>query len=91
MSININGDRFILFSFVSFLPGDSPGFRHPPNDAPAMQYLDTVDKGSVADKAGLKGGDFILEVCTFFLFFFFPILLIFFEYALFPVTLGGKY
>jgi SH3/ankyrin repeat-containing protein len=30
---------------------------------PALQYLDKVDKGGVADKAGLKPGDFILEVC----------------------------
>lgn len=53
-----NGFGFVLRG----AKGDSPGFRHPPNDAPAMQYLDTVDKGSVADKAGLKGGDFILEI-----------------------------
>jgi len=29
---------------------------------PALQYLDSVEKGSVADKAGLRAGDFILEV-----------------------------
>ncbi|XP_064627381.1 SH3 and multiple ankyrin repeat domains protein 2-like isoform X2 [Lineus longissimus] len=29
---------------------------------PALQYLDNVDKGGVADKAGLKAGDFILEI-----------------------------
>lgn len=53
-----NGFGFVLRG----AKGDSPGFRPPPTDAPAMQYLDTVDKGSVADKAGLKGGDFILEI-----------------------------
>ena len=29
---------------------------------PALQYLDSVEKGSVSDKAGLRSGDFILEV-----------------------------
>lgn len=30
---------------------------------PSLQYLDDVDKGGVADMAGLKKGDFLLEVC----------------------------
>lgn len=29
---------------------------------PALQYLDDVDPGGVADLAGLKPGDFLLEV-----------------------------
>ncbi|WAR09030.1 SHAN1-like protein [Mya arenaria] len=29
---------------------------------PALQYLDSVDPGSVSDRAGLHGGDFILEI-----------------------------
>ena len=34
----------------------------PTEDFPALQYLENVDKNSPADKAGLKKGDFILEV-----------------------------
>lgn len=29
---------------------------------PALQYLDDVDKGSVADLAGLRKGDYLLAV-----------------------------
>ena len=29
---------------------------------PALQYLDRVDRDSAADKAGLKSGDFLLEI-----------------------------
>ena len=32
---------------------------------PALQYLESVDKDSKADKAGLKPLDFILEVANF--------------------------
>ena len=34
---------------------------------PALQYLDSVEVGSVADRAGLRPGDFILAVssCTY--------------------------
>ena len=35
---------------------------HPTPEFPALQYLDNVDPGSRADRAGLKPGDFILEV-----------------------------
>lgn len=35
----------------------------PSAEFPALQYLDSVDPGSRADRAGLKTGDFILEVC----------------------------
>lgn len=31
---------------------------------PALQYLDSVETGSVADRAGLRPGDFILAVST---------------------------
>ena len=37
------------------------------NRVPALQYLDSVEAGSVADRAGLQPGDFILAV-SFFLF-----------------------
>ena len=30
---------------------------------PALQYLDDVDKGGVADMAGLKKGDYLIAVC----------------------------
>lgn len=36
----------------------------PTKEFPALQYLDSVELGSRADKAGLKSGDFLLEVCT---------------------------
>lgn len=32
--------------------------------SPALQYLDDVDKGSVADLAGLRKGDYLLAVCV---------------------------
>lgn len=35
---------------------------NPTKDFPALQYLEHVDKGSPADRAGLKMGDFILEI-----------------------------
>lgn len=35
---------------------------HPSAEFPALQYLDSVDPGSKSDRAGLKSGDFILEV-----------------------------
>jgi predicted metalloprotease with PDZ domain len=40
------------------------------NRVPALQYLDSVEAGSVADRAGLQPGDFILAVsCPFFSFY----------------------
>ena len=36
----------------------------PSSRCPALQYLDDVDKGGVADVAGLKKGDFLLAVCS---------------------------
>lgn len=35
------------------------------NRVPALQYLDSVEAGSVADRAGLQPGDFILAVSLF--------------------------
>ena len=31
-------------------------------EMPALQYFDHIDANSVADKAGIKSGDFLLEV-----------------------------
>ncbi|XP_077493882.1 SH3 and multiple ankyrin repeat domains prosap isoform X3 [Amblyomma americanum] len=36
--------------------------RQPTENWPSLQYLDDVDKGGVADLAGLKKGDFLLEI-----------------------------
>ncbi|XP_015834869.1 SH3 and multiple ankyrin repeat domains protein 3 isoform X3 [Tribolium castaneum] len=41
----------------------SPLMELTPSDkCPALQYLDDVDPGGVADRAGLKKGDFLLEI-----------------------------
>lgn len=34
----------------------------PTPQQPAIQFFEKVDPGSVADKAGIKAGDFVLEV-----------------------------
>lgn len=34
----------------------------PSEKCPALQYLDDVDPGGVADRAGLRKGDFLLEI-----------------------------
>lgn len=36
----------------------------PSDRFPALQYLDDVDENGVADRAGLRKGDFILSVST---------------------------
>lgn len=42
---------------------DSPLMELTPSERfPALQYLDDVDEGGVADRAGLRKGDFILAV-----------------------------
>ena len=39
----------------------------PSEKCPGLQYMDDVDPGGVADMAGLRKGDFLLEViCSFF-------------------------
>ena len=35
---------------------------HPTPSFPALQFLDSIEKGSNADKAGLKQNDYVLEV-----------------------------
>ena len=53
-----------MFAFLftaQLKPNGDLDFR-PSSEFPALQYLDSVDPGSAADRAGLKGGDFILEV-----------------------------
>ena len=51
------------FPFFSANAARSPELDFLPSaDLPALQYLERVDPGSMADKAGLKEGDFILEV-----------------------------
>lgn len=37
----------------------------PSQRCPALQYLDDVDEGGVADMAGLKKGDYLLAVRIF--------------------------
>ncbi|GAB1605298.1 protein shank-like isoform X1 [Argonauta hians] len=53
-----NGYGFVLRGAKS----DFQFLKNVSNNAPAMQYLDTVDVGSTAAKAGLRAGDFILEI-----------------------------
>ncbi|KAL3882996.1 hypothetical protein ACJMK2_029296, partial [Sinanodonta woodiana] len=56
------GFGFVLRGAKSQLkPSGELDFR-PTNEFPALQYLDNVDAGSPSDKAGLKPGDFILEI-----------------------------
>lgn len=44
----------------------SPLMELRPSDrCPGLQYLDDVDSGGVADRAGLRKGDFLLAVIIF--------------------------
>lgn len=44
---------------------DSPLMELPVSDRfPSLQYLDDVDVGGVADRAGLRKGDFLLAVSS---------------------------
>lgn len=42
----------------------SPLMERPNERGPALQYLDDVDPGGVADLAGLKKGDYLIKVDT---------------------------
>lgn len=47
------------------LPADTPIEEFTPTPAfPALQYLESVDEGGVAWQAGLRTGDFLIEVGT---------------------------
>jgi len=37
----------------------------PSEKCPGLQYMDDVDPGGVADQAGVRKGDFLLEVTEF--------------------------
>lgn len=52
---------FSLSLSAQLKPSGELDFR-PSAEFPALQYLDSVDPGSVSDRAGLRAGDFILEV-----------------------------
>lgn len=53
---------FIL-SVLSGSSADTPIEEFTPTPAfPALQYLESVDEGGVAWKAGLRTGDFLIEV-----------------------------
>ena len=46
-------------------PADTPIEEFTPTPAfPALQYLESVDEGGVAWQAGLRTGDFLIEVGT---------------------------
>ena len=49
----LNKKFFLIVAGKLFQP--SPSF-------PALQFLDSIEKGSNADKAGLKQNDYVLEV-----------------------------
>ncbi|XP_078000067.1 uncharacterized protein LOC144452787 [Glandiceps talaboti] len=55
------GYGFVLRGAKSYT-NDTNGTFEPSTQFPALQYLDSVDKGGVAHKAGLQAGDFILEI-----------------------------
>lgn len=59
----------------------SPLMERPNERGPALQYLDDVDPGGVADLAGLKKGDYLLRVSRS-AFFLTSILFTFFSFLL---------
>lgn len=60
--------HFNYLQYFSFLPpntlkADTPIEEFTPTPAfPALQYLESVDEGGVAWEAGLRTGDFLIEV-----------------------------
>jgi len=50
---NYRNNLFLIVAGKLFQP--TPSF-------PALQYLDSIEKGSNADKAGLKQNDYVLQV-----------------------------
>ena len=58
--------KYLIYKYGMFAAHDSATRSlefSPTKEFPALQYLDRVEKGSAADKAGLKPGDFLIEVC----------------------------
>lgn len=52
-----------IASLLSGFLADTPIEEFTPTPAfPALQYLESVDEGGVAWKAGLRTGDFLIEV-----------------------------
>lgn len=55
----------MLILFVSSPTAQTPIEEFTPTPAfPALQYLESVDEGGVAWRAGLRMGDFLIEVRT---------------------------
>lgn len=61
LSVSIHAHPFFVLSFAAQTPIEeftpTPAF-------PALQYLESVDEGGVAWRAGLRMGDFLIEVWT---------------------------
>lgn len=54
---------FFFFNVVFIFKADTPIEEFTPTPAfPALQYLESVDEGGVAWQAGLRTGDFLIEV-----------------------------
>lgn len=55
--------NFLFFNVVFIFKADTPIEEFTPTPAfPALQYLESVDEGGVAWQAGLRTGDFLIEV-----------------------------
>lgn len=55
--------NFLFFNLVFIFKADTPIEEFTPTPAfPALQYLESVDEGGVAWQAGLRTGDFLIEV-----------------------------
>lgn len=58
--------RFFISLALSFSPTVVGTSFQPSPSFPALQFLDTIEKGSNAEKAGLKQHDYVLEVTLHF-------------------------